>query len=97
MASHNDNPIGYAWQTVVPAAPAGGLKIAPKIVLGLVKSPLKTTLIGARTLIPAGLAGYGVSAATDAVSEATTGKSLEENVSPYTGRTLVSLQIPAHG
>ncbi len=95
MASHNNNPLGYAWQTVVPAASvAGGLSIAPRVVLGIATNPLKTTLQSVRTLLPAGLVGYGVSKATNAASEAVTGKSLEENTSPYTGHTFSFITDP---
>ena len=69
MTSHNDNPIGYVWQTVAPAA-----AIAASVV-----NPLATM----RVMIPATTTGIVVGETSNAVSRATTGKDTEELVEPY--------------
>jgi len=81
MLQRNDNPVGFVYRTVMPAmAAVGGA-------YGLATAPFAT--------IGAVAGGVAADKATDAVSQATTGKTWSEHVSPVVGRELSQMAYPS--
>lgn len=80
LLHHNNNPLGYAYQTILPTAAVATSLVNPVIAL--------------RTAIPGIVTGGATSYVSNKISKATTNKTLEELASPYLGRELSFLANP---
>ena len=80
LLRHNNNPLGYAYQTILPTAAVAASLVNPVITF--------------RTAIPGMAVGTTASGASNAISKATTNKTLEEHARPYVGGELSFLANP---
>ena len=80
LLRHNNNPLGYAYQTILPTAAVAASLVNPVITF--------------RTAIPGIAVGTTASGASNAISKATTNKTLEEHARPYVGGELSFLANP---
>lgn len=80
LLQHTNNPVGYIYQNVLPTAAASILLTNPVATL--------------RAAIPGIAVGTVTSEASNAISEATTNKTLEEHARPYVGGELSFLANP---
>ena len=80
LLQHTNNPVGYIYQNVLPTAAASIFLTNPVATL--------------RTAIPGIATGTVTSIASNAISKATTNKTLEEHARPYVGGELSFLANP---
>lgn len=80
LLQHNNNPIGYTYQTVLPTLAAATTLVNPTVAI--------------RTAIPGTVVGGTTSYTFDALSKATTGKTIEEQSEPIVGKELSFLANP---
>ena len=80
LLQHTNNPVGYIYQNVLPTAAASILLTNPVATL--------------RAAIPGIATGTVTSEASNAISKATTNKTLEEHARPYVGGELSFLANP---
>lgn len=80
LLQHNDNPLGYTYQTILPTLGAAATLVNPAVAI--------------RAAIPGIIVGGTTSYAFDELSKAATGKTIEEQSEPIVGKELSFLANP---
>lgn len=80
LLQHNDNPVGYVYQNILPTATIATILTNPTVTI--------------RAAVPGIAVGSATSYASNKLSKAVTGKTTEELASPVVGRELSFLGNP---